>query len=400
MKVMIALENRFYQGPSGNVYSNNVFDYSVWQRYLQVFDEVVVFARVGHVDTEPDKPTANGPGVSIYPLPVYLGPWQYLKKRKKIVELAGGASDHADAFILRVPGTIGSLLQRRLRKTKIPYGVEVVGDPKEALDTCGVNFLAKIFLKSLYARRLKRECKQAVAAAYVSQNYLQSKYPPRGWSTHYSSIDLRDDDILTEKQLEKKIQNLQDAFSGKRTLRICHAGTMAARYKGQDVLIEAVAKCIEDGINIELVLMGDGKFRSFYEQKVAQMGIEARVKFLGSIPAGEAVRAEFDKSDMLVLPSLTEGLPRTIIEAMARGLPCVASRVGGIPEIVDKQFLVRPKNSKALAEKINSMVNGHVDIEPISKDNISKAREFRFEILKKRRIKFYKKVAQASLHKS
>lgn len=42
MRVMIALENRFYEGPSGAIYSNNVFDYSVWQRYLEVFDEVVI----------------------------------------------------------------------------------------------------------------------------------------------------------------------------------------------------------------------------------------------------------------------------------------------------------------------------------------------------------------------
>ncbi|HPB93928.1 MAG TPA: hypothetical protein PLR31_10310, partial [Anaerohalosphaeraceae bacterium] len=68
---MIATEDRFYEGPSGRIYSNTIFDYRFWRRYLQVFDEVVIFARVGKIDKEPTKPAADGAGVSFYRLPMY-----------------------------------------------------------------------------------------------------------------------------------------------------------------------------------------------------------------------------------------------------------------------------------------------------------------------------------------
>ena len=81
MRVMIALENRFVRTQNGNIYSSTVYDYEYWQKYLQVFDEVVVFARVGDVSEEIlDKSSANGPGVRFFRMPYYIGPWQYLKE--------------------------------------------------------------------------------------------------------------------------------------------------------------------------------------------------------------------------------------------------------------------------------------------------------------------------------
>ena len=80
MSVMVALENVFVKTPDGRV-SADICDYNFWQRYLQVFDEVIVFARVKNISEERfDKSTANGPGVSFIELPAFIGPWQYLKK--------------------------------------------------------------------------------------------------------------------------------------------------------------------------------------------------------------------------------------------------------------------------------------------------------------------------------
>lgn len=396
MKVMVALENRFYEGPSGKIYSDTVCDYRFWQRYLQVFDEVVIFARVGLAAAEPDKPAAGGPGVRFFRIPMYIGPRQYLGQRSKIIAMAAEAPDHADAYILRVPGRMGTLLWHNLRKRSIPFGVEVVGHTGESSKTCGANFFLRSVLKPIGLRCQRLQCQEAAAAAYVSQSYLQKDFPPGGWSTYYSSIDLRDEAFLTDAQLTDKLRHLQEPFAGKRPFRVCHAGAMGAKYKGQDVLIEAVGRCLRRGLDIELELMGDGKFRPLYEQKAAELGITERVRFLGYVSGGQAVRDEYDRSDMLVFPSLTEGLPRTVIEAMARGLPCVASNVGGIPELLEDAFLTPPGNAEALARKIADIFGKPDSIESIALRNLQKAGEYKYEVLNERRIAFYERVKQAA----
>ena len=78
--------------------------------------------------------------------------------------------------------------------------------------------------------------------------------------------------------------------------------------------------------------------------------------FLGQLPAGEMVRAQLDKADLFILPSKTEGLPRALVEAMARALPCIGTTVGGIPELLPSEDLVPPGDVKALAETIEDVL--------------------------------------------
>lgn len=87
-------------------------------------------------------------------------------------------------------------------------------------------------------------------------------------------------------------------------------------------------------MELELRFIGDGGYRSTLTKMASDQGIADRVKFLGWLAAGPAVRAELDRADLFVLPSRTEGLPRALVEAMARGLPCIGSTAGGIPELL------------------------------------------------------------------
>src|SRR6202042_2877537 len=81
-------------------------------------------------------------------------------------------------------------------------------------------------------------------------------------------------------------------------------------------------------------------------------GIEAQVEFVGSVTAGEPVRHELDQADLFILPSRAEGVPRAMLEAMARGLPCIGSSIGGIPELLHKEDLVPADDPAALAKVI------------------------------------------------
>ena len=107
-------------------------------------------------------------------------------------------------------------------------------------------------------------------------------------------------------------------------------------------------RLVERGLDVRLTLIGDGKFREPLESLAGELHVAERVTWLGQLPAGEAIRRELDEADLFVLPSRTEGLPRAVVEAMARGLPCIASRVGGIPELLADENLIAAGDVAAL----------------------------------------------------
>lgn len=122
--------------------------------------------------------------------------------------------------------------------------------------------------------------------------------------------------------------------------------------KAQDVLIEAMAKVIEKHPEARLRLAGDGSQREAYQQKARVLGIADRVEFLGRV---REMRAFYDDLDVYALPSLQEGLPVSILEAMARKKPVVATSVDGVPEVIChgvEGLLVPPSDPKALADAL------------------------------------------------
>jgi glycosyltransferase involved in cell wall biosynthesis len=392
---MVALENRFLRTTNGNIYSTTGCDYTFWCRYLQVFDEVVVFARVAEVpETELDRPAANGPNVRFFPLPIFIGPWQFLRHYWQLKRLSEQAITEADAFILRAPGTMATLLWCHLKKRGIPYGIEVLGDPLDSLKRGSVRSIFRPVARWRLYQELIQQCKFACAASYVTKFTLQKRYPPSSWSTHYSSIRLPDEAIIEEKDLAPHLASIRDAISGKRALRICHMGTMSALYKGQDVLLEAVHLCRKSGRNIELTLLGEGQYERYFINKAEELGLTEYVIFLGQLPPGKAVIEQLDAADLFILPSYAEGLPRGLIEAMARGLPCLASAVGGIPELLDDEYLFSPKDPVAIAKAIESLFTDKTKFEMMARHNLQTAKKYRTDVLNKRRVEFYRKVAE------
>jgi glycosyltransferase involved in cell wall biosynthesis len=103
--------------------------------------------------------------------------------------------------------------------------------------------------------------------------------------------------------------------------------------KGQLLLVEATGRLVAMGIEIELVLAGDGEMRAEVEALIAELGLDRRVRITGWI-SGERVREEILAARALVLPSFAEGLPVVLMEAMALRRPVLTTYVAGIPELV------------------------------------------------------------------
>jgi len=118
--------------------------------------------------------------------------------------------------------------------------------------------------------------------------------------------------------------------------------------KGPDVLIQAMTH-----VDAQLVIIGDGELRPQLEAQIKKLGLENRVMLAGYVPDAHQYLKAFD---LFVLPSHKEGFPYVLLEAAAAGVPIVATRVGGIPEIVQDGvtgYLAEPNDLKALAQKIS-----------------------------------------------
>jgi glycosyltransferase involved in cell wall biosynthesis len=380
MNVVVTTEQHFDRTPDGRVWTSGSF--SFWTRYLAVFDSVRIVGRVQNAPVPPPGfRVVTGPNVTFAGVPDYLGPEQYLLRFASVAAATAKAVQNSDAVILRVPGRIGTCVESHLRKMRRPYGVEVVGDPYDVFAPGGVEHPLRPLFRWWFHRNLRRQCAATCSAAYVTEYALQRRYPPgpEAFATNCSDVELPPGAFV----------NVPRASMLNGIARLIFVGSLAQLYKAPDVLIDAVGECVRNGLDIELVLVGSGRHQLKVESRALALGLDSRVQFRGQLTTPEAVRAELDQAHVFVLPSRVEGLPRAMIEAMARALPCLGSTVGGIPELIPEEDLVPPGNAPALARKIREVITDPARMARMSARNLAKAREYSDTALTGRRKAFY-----------
>ncbi len=127
--------------------------------------------------------------------------------------------------------------------------------------------------------------------------------------------------------------------------------------KGIEVLLEAAARLRGARPDLHLVIAGDGPLRATLERRAAELGLAERVRWLGFRRDVQRVLAA---SDAFVLPSRFEAFPTALLEAMAAGLPVIASAVGGVPEILGEPpcgIALPPGSAEALADALASLLD-------------------------------------------
>ncbi|PJA45295.1 hypothetical protein CO174_03880 [Candidatus Uhrbacteria bacterium CG_4_9_14_3_um_filter_50_9] len=130
--------------------------------------------------------------------------------------------------------------------------------------------------------------------------------------------------------------------------------------KGVEVLLRALAELKHSHQPIYTSIIGDGPELEHLTQEAIRLGLEDAVGFLGKQEGAAGLMRAFD---VLVLPSLWEGMPNVIMEAMAQGIPVIATKVGGIPELVTPYvtgLLIEPEDAQALAQAILTLNDQHL----------------------------------------
>ena len=209
-------------------------------------------------------------------------------------------------------------------------------------------------------------------------------YTPHGGSLHYRWASPNGFLYLTLERLLLRRTHLflfesaygRDIFRRKvgdpgATARVVHNGVAPAEFapvtadaqasdvvfigelrvlKGVALLIEALSLLVREGRTVSATIVGEGPYRAAFEALVAARGLRGSVAFVGARPA----RAGFALGNLLVVPSLAESLPYIVLEAAAAAVPFIATRVGGVPEILGlySAELVAPNDPAALARAI------------------------------------------------
>lgn len=389
MKVVVTSEHHFERTPDGRVWTDGIHPYAFWTRYLSVFDSVRVVARVRDAAHRPagQQPLqpAGGPGVDFLGVPDYRGPEEYFLQAGSVASVTARAVQKRDAVILRVPGQMGNCVASHLYKMRRPYAVEVVADPYDVFAPKAVRHPLRPIFRWWLTRRLQRLCREAFAASYVTERALQRRYPPnpQAFVTHCSDVELPPAAFVNAPRTVRPTG----------AARLISVGSLAQLYKSPDLLIDAVDACRRRGLEVELVLVGGGRYQAELEARALARGLELgrQVHFRGQLTTPEAVRAELDRAHLFVLPSRVEGLPRAMIEAMARALPCIGSTVGGIPELLPGEDLVPPNDVRALANKVREVLADPSRMARMSARNLEKAREYS-DAADQRRQLFYRHV--------
>lgn len=359
-----------------------VYDDSYWERYLQVFSTIYVVARVKKISNVSSLPNGykrlENKNIKFIKLPYYHGLLQSLiflpvifififfnifKSKKNILRLPGIISIFAGIFSL--------ILNKK-------FAVELVGDPYDVFSS-GVGGKLSKLLRLIFTSMTKMLIKNAVAVSYVTERTMQKRYPAnlRAFSTYYSSISL-DDNVFHNRNIRKKVN--------KENFKILLVGSLEQMYKGFDIAILAISNLsFKDKTLIHIV--GDGIYKEYLERLIKERNMEDYFIFHGKVSREEIFKLMEDV-DVFLMPSRTEGLPRALIEAMSKGLPAIGSNVGGIPELLPNEWIFKSEDHIDLSEKITQIYYND-NIEDISKVNMLKAKEFRSDILQKRRNKLY-----------
>jgi glycosyltransferase involved in cell wall biosynthesis len=366
-----------------NTYYGTAHNDETFSRYYKIANNLAALIRV--VDIPKDIAKNKYSKITVSPFEVIPCPnitslkgFFFKNAAKDIIEQEIVKSDY---IVARLPSLIGFYAVDYAKKHNKPYLIEVVACPWEA--SWNHSFKGKIVAPYMYFATKKR-VKDASFVVYVTNRFLQNRYPCIGESIGCSDVSLPETD---DKVLEKRLAKI-DNMSADKPIIIGTVAAVSVRYKGQQYIIKALGKLKKQGINnFEYHLVGTGD--QSYLRKIARTyDVLDKIRFIGSL-RHEEVFDWLESIDLYAQPSRTEGMPRALIEAMSMGLPCFGTNVGGIPELLNKEFVFN--NNKNNIDEICAILK-KFDKETMSNQvriNYQTARLYDKEIIEQRRQNFF-----------
>lgn len=386
MKLLFVYESlKIFEDNKGDFYSG--WNQEVWDRYLNIFQDMTVMCRKDekkydsffakkHFEKFDNKRIMY---MAIPNLKASIKSYISIEKRRNLYKIIESEVIKSDCVIVRIPNEASLLTIKLAKKHNKPYLVEVVGCAWDSL----WNHSTKGKLTALFNYlAMKKAVSNAPYALYVTNKFLQKRYPCHGQTIGISDVTLPP---LSDYFLQQRVLKINN----KKKNGLIVIGTLAAvnvKYKGQEYVIKAISKLNKEGYNFEYHLAGGGDINHL-KSLAERYNVVDKVKFLGSLPY-EKVFDYLNEIDLYIQPSKIEGLPRSIVEAMSRACPILGSATGGIPELLNEKSIFTVGSVNEICNLLKSFDNKTMLEQAYC--NFEKAKEFNKELLNEKRASFYR----------
>lgn len=286
-----------------------------------------------------------------------LGPktpaWDRFLWPRKTLKIVTEKVRECDTLLVRAPSPLAPMFWKEFSK-RIRIVYLIVGDYTEGLKYLDQQWWRKLLI-TILSQNNDRQLSSAIrnSRALVNSQKLFEKYEAVTSDLHL---------IKTTTLTQKDFYYRDDTCQGDE-IKILYTGSYSFS-KGLRELVDAFALLSKEGKDITLNFVGwdyapSKPMEKYLKNQAHQLGVGERVFFHGFKTVGPELNAMYRMADIYVFPSYQEGFPRTIWEAMANGLPVIATGVGGIPSFLTNEknaLLIKPRSVKSIMDAISRVI--------------------------------------------
>lgn len=295
--------------------------------------------------------TINIPNIEYRNLPWYRNELQCLIKLPWMLIKSIWYAREADIINARVPdysGICGATAAKIFRK---PLFFNIIGDWAEEAE----HPITKLrgILKKCFIAHIKLYVKIEKFFIYKSLAFIQGISTYKRYANNPKAHLVVSTTINKEDICRKRIPACE-----KNQITLLSVGRLT-REKGHIYLLEAFRQLRKEMGNIHLKIVGEGNLYKIFLKWIKENDFDNEIELLGMITHGQMLFKIYLSSDIFILPSISEGTPKVILEAMASGLPVIATEVGGVPTIIKHKvngYLVARQNAEAISDAIKFLI--------------------------------------------
>ena len=374
MKIFIATDIRLTEC-NGKYYIIEALS-TIFRRYYTCFGKIVLHCRVVKVDKPENEDDISDILEQVIPMKNLLSMLSgkensIMKKEMQNCSLVIGRFHSISACI-------AADCARQLGK---PFFAEVMGDTWDGYWNHGI--AGKLIAPYLFLKT-KRSVKDADYALYVTREFLQKRYPCNNESLSASNVRITN---IDQKVLERRLAHIR--AKDVKSITLMTSAAVDVHYKGQEYVIRAIPKLNRAGVRVKYVLVGGGD-QTYLKNVAEKCGVMNQVEFTGRMSLADVFKL-LDDADIYLQPSLQEGLPRSVIEAMSRACPVIGAKTAGIPELIAPECVVRRKSAQDIADTILAIWNEE-KLSTLAKQNFENAGNYLDVVLSKRRNEYFSRI--------
>jgi glycosyltransferase involved in cell wall biosynthesis len=312
---------------------------------------------------------------------------------KKTLKTYLDSTNHLDAILVRSPTPLAPYFYKYIERSKIIF--MIVGNYADGAKHYKFSSLRDIGIKTyimhnhwLFEKQISK------AKVLVNSPKLYEKYKS-------NSVGIQQ--IITTTIMESDFYEREDTCK-KKPINLLYTGRIDPA-KGLFELVEATALLKNLGYDVILHLVGwehggGKKVESKLKIKGKKLNITSSIIFHGRKTVGEGLNKMYKMADIYIIPSYHEGFPKTIWEAMANGLPVIATEVGGIPYYLsDKEnvFLIKPRSSDQIVSAVKAIIEDEKLRQKLIKNGLKKAQEVTVSSQTKKMVNSIKEFVKESI---